>query len=295
MQVNLEQGKYVVAVSGGVDSVVLLNVLSKVSELELIVAHLDHGIRPDSAQDAVFVMELAEKYGLPFVGGSVRLGPDASEEEARKCRYDFLRSVVRDSKAQAIITAHHQDDVIETAIINTLRGTGRKGMTSLQSTKDLKRPMLHISKQEIIDYAQKNKLKWREDSTNQDTRYLRNKVRQKLAKNLDKKTRERILDSLQTMQMINMELDALHAELLDQNSDNNTLNRQWFTSLPHAASREVLAYWLRSHEHSFDTKTLERVVNKIKTGRSNSKADIGSGNYILIEKRQISLKSSQSV
>src|SRR5690606_41547248 len=110
------------AVSGGIDSVVLLDMLSHVPGLKLVVTHFDHGIRPDSAQDAVFVEELAAHYGLPFETKRVELGTKASEELARRHRYAFLRDVAARYNAK-IITAHHADDVIETVAINHIRGT----------------------------------------------------------------------------------------------------------------------------------------------------------------------------
>jgi tRNA(Ile)-lysidine synthetase-like protein len=131
MKIQLPKGRYVVAVSGGVDSVVLLDALSKLPNLELVVAHLDHGIREDSIEDRRFVASLAASYGLVFEYGEGRLGSGASEATAREARYNFLRGVKMKHDAKAIITAHHQDDLIETAILNMLRGTGRKGLTSL--------------------------------------------------------------------------------------------------------------------------------------------------------------------
>src|SRR5689334_6585659 len=115
-------GHYVVAVSGGVDSMALLHMLNSRPDLKLTVAHFDHGIRDDSAQDLLLVEKVAKSYGRPFVFKAGRLGPDASEAGARTARYRFLRQVLRDCGAKAIITGHHQDDLLETAILNMLRG-----------------------------------------------------------------------------------------------------------------------------------------------------------------------------
>jgi tRNA(Ile)-lysidine synthetase-like protein len=304
MKIDLEPGKYIVAVSGGVDSVVLLDLIAKhtkspnssniqhpTSSIQLVVAHLDHGIRPDSVDDAIFVMELAEKYGLPFVGGSVRLGPSASEEEARVHRYAFLRRVKDDCKADAIIAAHHQDDVIETAIINTLRGTSRKGLSSLKSTREIKRPLLDKTKKELLDYARSNKLEWRDDSTNQDPKYLRNRVRLSLGKNLDNTTRQNVVELLIKMHKLNIELDNEHANLLAEYAADGSINRSWFIKLPHKVAMEVLAFWLRFHDQSFDSRSLARLTNSIKTDQVGNKADVSGGSYILIGKDQISLKA----
>jgi tRNA(Ile)-lysidine synthase len=122
MAILIHPGKYVVAVSGGVDSVVLLDHLAGHPEYELVVAHFDHGIRDDSREDEAFVRSLAEKYNVPFESKREDLGKQASEELARDRRYAFLRSVAGKHNAQ-IITAHHADDAVETIAINLLRGT----------------------------------------------------------------------------------------------------------------------------------------------------------------------------
>ena len=93
---------------------------------------------------------------------------------------------MKDHDAAAIITAHHQDDVIETSIFNLLRGTGRKGLTSLRSSNGLIRPLLGVTKNQIQQYAVEHNLTWREDSTNAQLKYSRNKIRHKLATTKDK-------------------------------------------------------------------------------------------------------------
>lgn len=178
--------KYVIAVSGGVDSVVLLDMLSKKPGLELIVAHFDHGIRIDSADDAEFVKNLAVKYGLPFETTREELGVNASEEFARDRRYKFLK-IVAGKYGAKIATAHHADDVIETIAINLTRGTGWRGLAGVD-LEYITRPLTHITKSEIRQYADKHDLEWREDSSNSSDKYLRNRIRQKsLNLDIDKK------------------------------------------------------------------------------------------------------------
>ena len=177
MDVSLKPGKYVVAVSGGVDSMVLLDLLKDQPHLKLIVAHYDHGIRPDSAKDRQLVQDVAAAYHLPMVFENGKLGSTASEATARQARYEFLERTRQTHSARAILTAHHQDDVLETAIINLIRGTGRRGLTALSSQPLIIRPLLHVSKADIRAYAEKQQLKWHEDSTNQDEKYLRNYIR----------------------------------------------------------------------------------------------------------------------
>ena len=101
------KNKYVVAVSGGVDSVVLLDMMSRRGDVDAIVAHFDHGIRDDSLEDRLFVGELASAYGFPYEFKREELGSDASEDLARVQRYAFLREVAKKYDAR-IMTAHHR-------------------------------------------------------------------------------------------------------------------------------------------------------------------------------------------
>lgn len=174
-------GKYVVAVSGGVDSMSLLYMLFEHGGYELEVAHCNHGIRLDSYTDEQLVHEMAAEYGLPFQNVRLQLGGDASEDDARRARYDFLYSVLEDASADAIITAHHLDDRAETMLLNKQRGAGWMGLSPLHETETIKRPLLNVNKEAIYRYAKEHNLKWREDRSNLDPEYTpRNKIRQQL-------------------------------------------------------------------------------------------------------------------
>jgi tRNA(Ile)-lysidine synthase len=184
--------RYLVAVSGGIDSVVLLNMLVTDAQHELIVAHFDHGIRPDSADDARFVEALAKSYGLDFVTKREELGAGASEDLARARRYAFLSEEARKHGA-TIVSAHHSDDIIETIAINLTRGTGWKGIAAL-GNREVARPLLHLSKDDIRMYATAKHLEWAEDSTNSSDVYLRNRLRQKIATSLSSGTKKELLE-----------------------------------------------------------------------------------------------------
>lgn len=212
---SLLPGTYIIAVSGGVDSMVLLDILSRQPDIRLIVAHVDHGIRLDSAEDASFVANVSAKMGLTFEQERLQLGSNASEEKARTERYRFLRSCRKKYKANAIITAHHEDDVVETIILNIVRGTGWRGLASLRSTSDLIRPLLAVSKDEIIGYAVERGLQWRNDPTNEDVHYLRNYIRHLLLPQLDSRIRSRLL-SLRDKQMVLRQEVEVELEVLSE-------------------------------------------------------------------------------
>ncbi len=278
-----KQPVYVVAVSGGVDSVVLLDILAvRLPAHRLVVAHFDHGIRQDSAEDRHHVEQLAKKYGLAFMFDQGKLGSGASEAVARKARYDFLRQVKLASHAEYIVTAHHEDDVFETAILNLLRGTGRKGLSSLASNGELYRPLLATPKAHIRTYAGKHGLQWREDSTNSNPDYLRNYIRINIMPKFDAVARQRLRQLIGSARGVNVEIDSLLADQLHLQPAGDVLDRQWFIMLPHAVAREIVAAWLRRlGVADFDRQLLERITVAAKTYASGKRIDI-NGRYVIV-------------
>lgn len=295
MNIRVNAGKYVVAVSGGVDSVVLLDLLAKKPRLELVVAHFDHGIREDSAEDRKLVQKLAKHYKLPVFYKSGNLGPDASEATARAARYKFLRQTMTEQGARAIITAHHQDDMLETAILNMLRGTGRKGLSSLISTKELVRPMLQWTKSDVLDYARQHNLAWYEDSTNADERYLRNYIRKHILSRFTGPDREDLLRRVEHAGKINAQIDHLLEEDLDKQPGRDELDRTWYLQLPYAVAKEMMATWLRRNGvFNFDRNLIEQLVIAAKTAAPGKLADVDADHLLTLGKENIKLEPRRS-
>jgi tRNA(Ile)-lysidine synthetase-like protein len=290
ISISLSPGKYVAAVSGGVDSMVLLDLLRKIHGVELTVAHFDHGIRPDSSEDRQLVQRICNEYGLPFVYAEGHLGKKASEATARTARYSFLRKVQHDTGAQAIITAHHQDDRIETAILNLLRGTNRRGLSSLQSSDNLQRPLLAYTKEELRAYAAEHGIVWREDSTNDDDAYMRNYVRHNIVPALGAEKRAQLVRILETLGETNREIDMTLIAELDHLQDERGMNRYAFIMLPHALAREYMALWLRTEGlRDYDKATLERLVVAAKTASPSRIFDIANGVRMVVYKDYLAL------
>lgn len=303
MDIQLEPGSYVVAVSGGVDSSALLHHLYAQNwaaanagqpTSKLIVAHFDHGIREDSGEDRKLVQALAQAYGLTFVYDEGRLGPEASEATARAARYKFLRQVQKASNSRAIITAHHQDDLLETAILNILRGTGRKGLTALTSRPGLHRPVLHLPKQALVDYAHDQGLRWREDSTNHDPKYLRNYVRHYLLPKFDEPSKQQFRDIIIRLQRQNQELDNALVNLIHQQSKAGKIDRRWFNHLPHAVAREILATWFRAHGwRQLNRRSLERLVVAAKVAKPGKLFPLYKGHQLKVGTKYLALTGSE--
>lgn len=294
---NLASGKYVVAVSGGVDSVVLLDLLSKQEGLDLIVAHFDHGIRPESSEDKDFVAILSQKYNLPFVFENGNLGANASEAKAREARYSFLQQVRKKYSAKAIITAHHYDDMIETAAFNLLRGTSRKGMISLKSSLTVMRPLLEYKKKDIVTYAEKYKLEWREDSTNSETVYTRNWIRHQVLPKLSTEQYKELAKAHAGISNIDEELTAAVKNQLASLSISSTiLQRQKFVALPHVVATEIMAAWLRENDYTdFDKKRIAMLVVASKTLPAGKQIKVTKNITLYLTQKSIELKNNTSI
>jgi tRNA(Ile)-lysidine synthetase-like protein len=294
MTVEIKPGLYVVAVSGGVDSMALLDMLRRHPEVRLVVAHFDHGVREDSAEERYLVAEAARQYDLPFVYDTAQLGPDVSEDAARQARYAFLRRVQQVSGADAIITAHHQDDLLETAIMNLLRGTGYRGLVSLRSRPGLERPLLHVPKADLIAYAKDQSLTWREDSTNANLNYFRNRVRQQILPRFSPAQRQELLQHINNLHKNHHALEVELANHLHLHPSVTELDRHWFIMLPHAVAREVLAAWLRRAEvQDISRPMLERLTVAGKTAAPGSHFDIDKTHILRVDKQLLALRNRE--
>lgn len=274
--------RYVVAVSGGVDSVVLLHKLVKEAKHELVIAHFDHGIRSESNADAWFVAGLASHYDLPFETKREELGSKASEVTARERRYLFLRDAAVRHNA-TIVTAHHADDLIETIAINLIRGTGWRGLAVLDSP-GIERPLLELTKRDIYQYALDRELEWVEDETNATDAYLRNRVRRRLASipAADKQTvRELWQSQLELKRAITLEENAILGE-------DSTYSRYLFTHIDTAVAIELLR---AITQRGITRPQAERALHAIKTAKSGSVSEIGAGIRLQFSTRQFTIQT----
>ncbi len=252
---------------------VLLDALVSQGEHKLVVAHFDHGIRKDSAADSRFVAGLAAGYGLPFVTRREDLGAQAGEDLAREQRYAFLRDQAKKHDA-IIVTAHHQDDVIESVAINLTRGTGWKGLAVLDSA-DIHRPLLQHSKSQLRDYANSKRLEWVEDSTNATTTYLRNRLRRTISRRLQAAQRQAVAASRHQQLALKREIDQAIAPHL--RSDGHYLRHLLIMIDPSVASELLRAMIDAKTGWSPTRPQAARALMAIKTARPGSTLHIGAG------------------
>ena len=199
----LKKAKLVLAISGGIDSVVLAH-LCKAFHLNFALAHCNFSLRgEESDTDEDFVLELAEQLDVEVfiqnfdTQAYADLHKRSIQMAARELRYDWFNELAKQLQFDYILTAHHADDNLETFLINFTRGTGLNGLTGIPEINgNIVRPLLPFSREAIEAYAETNKLKWREDSSNTSRKYLRNKLRHEVVPIL-KEINPQLLDSFQ--------------------------------------------------------------------------------------------------
>ncbi|MEC4117394.1 tRNA lysidine(34) synthetase TilS [Myroides phaeus] len=200
---ELVEKPLLLAVSGGIDSVVLVHLCHQL-KLNIAIAHCNFHLRKqDSIDDQVFVEQLGKQLDIPVFVAEFQTEQYAEENKisiqiaARELRYDWFKSLIAKGEYKYLLTAHHLDDSMETFLINLSRGTGIEGLLGIPAKNDyIRRPLLPFTREQIVNYAEENKITWREDYTNAQTKYLRNKIRQNILPLL-KETNDQFANSFQ--------------------------------------------------------------------------------------------------
>lgn len=271
----------ILAVSGGIDSVVMLHLLKDEAEAPLVV-HFDHGIRPNSSADALFVEELAKSYGLEYVVKRAKLGANCSEAEARDARYAFFRELAEKHHG-VICVAHHADDVIESITINLLRGTGWRGLAPMNAPR-IERPLKQWRKKEIYRYATEYQLHFRQDQTNTEDSYLRNRVRSALME-LPESKKQDLLKLYERQSAILEEIKQLLATIC---GDSNRYSKELIMGDPELA-QEYLRYILSRWEISLTRPQLERCVDAIQGYPAGKKYSLDRTHFLSVGKFSFSV------
>ncbi len=215
--------KVVVGVSGGADSIALLQVLHELSHpqnYQLVVAHINHMARgKDAFDDACFVKDVADKLGLPFFLKEIDVQKEkvklktSFQDAARIIRYKFFNETLAAVEGNRIALGHTADDQVETILINIVRGSGLKGLAGIPQVRDnIIRPLLQIYRKEIEDYLEEKKIAYRNDSSNYENKYLRNRIRHELIPHLES-FNPGIKKSLKGMSLIAEEDDFLLSQM----------------------------------------------------------------------------------
>ncbi len=250
-----------VGVSGGPDSVALLGILNDLAvqmSWKIAVAHLNHCLRGrESDRDEAFVRELAASRGLPLhvlqkdVTALARENKKSIEEAARDARYDFYRELVSKYGYNRVALGHNSDDNAEQVLMNLLRGTGSRGLMGIPPTRDgwIIRPLIRISRQEILAFLAHRCQSFVLDSSNEDTRYLRNRVRHELLPCLMKEYNPEIKSALNRLSLLVSEEEAwmdhqiqvmITEHLERMHKDEVRCSREVFSALMPAPARRLI-------------------------------------------------------
>lgn len=285
--------KKILAVSGGVDSMVLLDIFK--NDPNILVAHFNHGTRNSADDDEAFVRQRCKELGVDITVGRSKLGPDTSEEKAREARYEFLFSVRDDilkrvpGEEVLIYTAHHLDDLVESVFINLSRGTGWRGLTPFSMVGTF-RPflsgdvLLPESKGDILTYAAQNKITFREDPTNSSEKYLRNRIREKI-KTMEPGVHFDLNQTMKEMYFNQLKIRNEVEEILESLMPKDEIfQREWFSNLDDKVAIEILRFALEKKDIKLTGPQLNDFLFAIRTYQPEKKFNLPEDRLITIHK-----------
>lgn len=230
-----DKGTALLAVSGGVDSMVMAK-LFLVSNFKFSIAHCNFNLRgKDSDEDEIFVEKWAKENKIEFHSKKFDLEKGSTQLAARNARYEWFNELCDECNYSTVVTAHHLNDSFETLLINLTRGTGPKGIVGIQpKTGRLVRPLLFASKEQIIQYATEELLNWREDASNETNVYDRNLIRNEIVPKL-KQLNPSLIDTyrntfnrlLMANDLIQEKVDSVRSSYLTINGDTYELTLSW--------------------------------------------------------------------
>jgi tRNA(Ile)-lysidine synthase len=282
--------RYLIAVSGGRDSVALLHWLISLGYGRLVVCHLNHRLRGRASDaDARFVKKLAGDSCVDFEFGATDVPALAKKQKisietaAREARYAFLAEIAQRRKCRTIFVAHHADDLVETFLINLFRGAGSAGLSAMRETSKLRihrvdltivRPFLCVWRKEIDDYVGEHRLAFREDASNKSLNPLRNRIRHRVIPYLEKTVGRNIRHNIWRTSIIAADEEKwIETEL--SNSTHADFSVSKLRTLPIALQRRTVLKWLRSQnicDVGFDA--IERVRSLVDPDTAIAKVNL---------------------
>lgn len=314
-----EKKSILLAVSGGVDSVVLLDLISKIPEsarAEISIAHVNHHLRVESNSEEKFVKELAKEYGFPFYSyqWSKKEHPSSGiENAARSKRYAFFERTMRKHDISYLMTGHHSDDQVETILMRLTRGASLEQLLGIQEKQAFKRakdqaylirPLLEFSKKEIYEYAKKHQLNYIEDQSNQSSDYTRNRFRNEIIPLL-KEENARFDDHLKQfrtdledlIQIAQIQINQAYKELVQEKNGNFYLNLIKKEEYPKALQKfvinEILKRMYAQGIKQYKTNYIELIDSWLTDGKVNRSIDLTGGYLVVKEYNQAIFKKKR--
>lgn len=302
-----QNDKVLVAVSGGPDSICLLNILYNLKEklkIEIYVAHVNHLIREEAKGDAEFVKEFCRSKNIEFfykeynIKEKAKIEKISVEEAGRNARYEFFEEIAKESSINKIAIGHNKNDLVETLIMNILRGTGTQGLKGILNKNGMYiRPLLDISREKIEEYCEKNNLKPRIDLTNFENNYTRNKIRNIVIPYLKKEFNPNILQTLtrlsqiatEEQDFIDIEVEKYYKKIIiNEETESIKISGKEFSKIHIAIKKRIILYIINKlfgNTKQIEKKHVEDIIklidnnigNKYLTPNKNLKISIRKG------------------
>ncbi len=302
-----QNDKVLVAVSGGPDSICLLNILYNLKEklkIEIYVAHVNHLIREEAKGDAEFVKELCRSKNIEFfykeynIKEKAKIEKISVEEAGRNARYEFFEEIAQKYSINKIAIGHNKNDLVETLIMNILRGTGTQGLKAILNKNGIYiRPLLDISREKIEEYCEKNNLKPRIDLTNFENNYTRNKIRNIVIPYLKKEFNPNIVQTLtrlsqiatEEQDFIDIEVEKYYKKIIiNEETESIKISGKEFSRIHIAIKKRIILYIINKlfgNTKQIEKKHVEDIIklidnnigNKYLTPNKNLKIGIRKG------------------
>lgn len=286
----------VVGVSAGPDSMALLHILKNNSYNKIICAHINHNVRKESLEEAKYLKEYCEKFNITFEYTCIEKYTEANfENEARKKRYEFYEQVLNKYNSHYLFLAHHGDDLIETILMKIIRGSNLEGYAGIKKYSHVKnytiiRPLLNVTKEDILNYNQENNIKYYIDKTNSDEHYTRNRYRLNIIpvlKQEDANIHQKFLNFSNTIQEYHNYIESVTLEKINIMYEFNKLDLTLFKKEKLLIQKNIIFNILKdiyeNEANIIKEKHLLSIIYLIQDDKPNG--------YITLPKNYIAIKS----
>ena len=301
--------KIVLGVSGGPDSLFMLDILNKLKkelDIELVVAHINHKIRIEADEEEEFVKRFCEKIGVEFYSKRIEVEKYANnnkiglEEAGRKVRYEFFEEVCNKTGANKIAVAHNKNDKVETMIMHMLRGSGISGLQGIQpKTNKIIRPIIEIERKDIEKYCEEQNLEPRIDKSNQDNTYTRNKIRNIVIPYINQEFNPNFIETMTRLSELITEENAFlnklteteYKKILIQKTENQILlDLKKFNELDNIIKKRIILYTvsnLRGGSQGIEKVHIEDIVKLCQNNVGNKFLIPNKGLKVLVKDKKI--------
>lgn len=301
--------KIVLGVSGGPDSLFMLNILNNLKEklqIELVVAHVNHMLRSEADEEEQFVKEFCKKIQVDFYSKRIEVAKYADnnkislEEAGRKIRYEFFEEVAKQVNANKIAVAHNKNDKVETMIMHLLRGSGTAGLQGIQAkTNKIIRPLIEIERKEIEKYCEEQKLEPRIDKSNFDNTYTRNKIRNIVIPYIKEEFNPNIIETMTRLSEVVTEENTFLNKLteteykkilIQKNEKEISLDLKKFNELDNIIKKRIILYTvsnLRGGSQGIEKVHIEDIVKLCQNNIGNKFLIPNKGLKVLVKEKKI--------